>query len=232
MARRRPAHPGGGSASATADDREAPRRRRTADDRHRDRPRHQAVRRLRRGRRRPLLDRRGRVLLDARPVGLRQDHDAADDRRLRDADRGRDPPRGRGRLAGPAVQAQREHRLPAVRAVPAHDRVRTTSPSGLAGQEGRQGRDHRAGSPSCSSVVRLADFANRKPGAALRWPAAARRPRPGAGQLPRARCCSTSRSAPSTSSSARRCSSSSSASSARSASPSSSSPTIRKRRSR
>ena len=42
----------------------------------------------------------------------------------------------------------------------------------------------RGGSRSCSSVVRLADFATRKPGAALRRPAAARRAGAGAGQLP------------------------------------------------
>ena len=39
---------------------------------------------------------RRRVLLDARPVGLRQDDDAAHDRRLRAAERGQDPARRRG----------------------------------------------------------------------------------------------------------------------------------------
>ena len=76
---------------------------------------------------------------------------------------GADPPRGQRRLEGPAVQAQRQHRLPAVRAVPAHDRSATTSRSGLAGQEGRQGRDRRSGSASCSRSSASRDFANRKP---------------------------------------------------------------------
>ena len=54
-----------------------------------------ARRRRRRRSRRP----RRRVLLDARPVGLGQDDDAADDRRLRAADRGPDPAPRRGRHA-------------------------------------------------------------------------------------------------------------------------------------
>ena len=45
----------------------------------------QAIRGLRRGQGGGLLDRIGRVLLDARSVGVRQDHHAADDRRVRDA---------------------------------------------------------------------------------------------------------------------------------------------------
>ena len=117
--------------------------------RHLDRPRHEAIRRLRRGRRRALRDPPRRVLLDARPVRLRQDDDAADDRRLRAAVRGRDPARGQRRLEGPAVQAQRQHRVPAVRAVPAHvgegqRRVRAE------GQEGGEAPRSRSGSASCS----------------------------------------------------------------------------------
>ena len=92
--------------------------------RHRARPRDARVRQLRRGRGRRLRHPPGRVLLDARPVGLRQDHDAADDRRVRGARRRRDAARGPRRLAGAAVPAQRQHRVPAVRAVPAHERVR------------------------------------------------------------------------------------------------------------
>ena len=51
---------------------------------------------------------------------------------------------GARRVEGAAVQAQREHGVPAVRAVPAHDRVRQRRlrpPQ----PEGRQGRDHPAG---------------------------------------------------------------------------------------
>ncbi len=70
-----------------------------------------------------LRDRVGRVLLDARTVGLRQDHDAADDRRLREPDRA--PSGSTASTSGnAAAQAQRQHGLPALRAVPAHDGVR------------------------------------------------------------------------------------------------------------
>ena len=167
-----------------------------------------------------LRHRVGRVLLAARPVGLRQDHDAADDRRLRDPDRGRDPARGRRRLARAAAQAQRQHGVPALRAVPAHDgggqrRLRAAQ------QEDGQGRGHASGVDELLELVRL-DRLRRSasppscPAAsssASRWPAR--------WSTTRARCCSTSRSARSTSSCARRCSSSSSASSARSGSRSS-----------
>ena len=203
-----------------------------ARGRHRARPRDQALRRLRRRPRRQLRHRAGRVLLDARPVGLRQDDDAADDRRVRAADARAgscSTARTCPRIA--ALPAQRQHRLPAVRAVPAHvgvrqRRLRPAQP------EGRQGRDRHAGCGEMLEIVRLGDFASRKPGPALGRPAAARRAGPGARQPAERRCCSTSRSARSTSSCARPCSSSSSASSARSASPSCSSPTTRRRRSR
>ena len=59
--------------------------------------------------------------------------------------RGRDPARGQRRLEGPALQAQRQHRLPAVRAVPAHDRVATTSPSASKAKKVGEGRDREAG---------------------------------------------------------------------------------------
>ena len=99
-----------------------------------------------------------------------------------------------------------------------------------AGEEGRQGRapPARPGGARAGAPRRLGD---RRPTPALRWAAAARRARPRAGQPARACCCSTSPSAPSTSSCASRCRSSSRRSSARSASPSCSSPTTRRRRS-
>ena len=95
-------------------------------------------------------------------------------------------------------------------------------------RRGRQGRRRRR----CEEMLELvrADLAwPRKPGPALRRPAAARRPGAGAHQPAPRCCCSTSRSAPSTSSCAGRCRSSSSASRPRSASPSSTSPTTRRR---
>ena len=149
---------------------------------HRDRPRHQTLRRLRRRGRGRLLHRVGRVLLDARPVRLRQDDDAADDRRVRDAHRGCDPARRRRRLARPAAQAQRQHGVPALRAVPAHDGVgqrRLRTPQQEEGQgRGPQARRRAAGDRAADRLRR----AQARP--ALRRPAAAGRPGPGAGELP------------------------------------------------
>ena len=67
-------------------------------------------------------DRPRHVLLPPRPVRLRQDDDPPDDRRLRAADRGRDPPRRQADRRRAAVQAQRQHGLPALRPLPAHGR--------------------------------------------------------------------------------------------------------------
>ena len=67
---------------------------------------------------------RGRVLHPARPVGLRQDDDAADDRRLRGADRGRGPDRRRRRRRAAAAQAADQHRLSELRAVSPPERRR------------------------------------------------------------------------------------------------------------
>ena len=81
-------------------------------------------------------------------------------------------------------------------------------------------------------VVRLTDFANRKPTQLSGGQQRARRARPPRWSTSRAHCCSTSPSPRSTSNSARRCSSNSSASSAKSASRSCSSRTTRVRPSR
>ena len=86
--------------------------------------RHQVIRRD--GRRRRPVPRRlaRRVLLPPRPVGLRQDHHPADDRRLRGDDQRNGLP-GRYRRHRPAaVQAQRQHGLPELRPLPAPDHLR------------------------------------------------------------------------------------------------------------
>ncbi len=72
-------------------------------------------------RRRPHRPRGGRwrVLQPAGPVRLRQDHDAAHDRRLRAAHLRPDRAPGPGRDLAAALPAQRQHRLPELRAVPA-----------------------------------------------------------------------------------------------------------------
>src|SRR5581483_5439910 len=100
---------------------------------------HEAVRRRRRRRRSLARHRAGEVLRVARAVGLRQDDDAAHDRRLRGPDVGPDRARRRRRERPASVQARREHRLPVVRAVPApHDlrERRVRPPSQEAARQG------------------------------------------------------------------------------------------------
>ena len=148
-----------------------------------------------------------RVLRDARPVGLGQDHRAADDRRLRAADRRRGAPRRPRRHPRRAVRPRRQHGLPGLRAVPAHDGAaeRRLRPDG---QEGRQARAPASGPtrrwPRCGSRASASgDPASSPAASGSGW----RSPAPwstGPGC-----CCSTSRSAPSTSSCASRCRSSS-----------------------
>ena len=190
--------------------------------------RHQAVRRGHGGRRPRPGDPRRRVLLDARAVGLRQDHRAADDRRLRGADRGQGPPRRAGRDQAGAVRAQRQHRLPGLRAVPAPRRARQRGVR-PGGQEGAAPRAPPAGRGGTG--VRAPGRVRRPPARpALRRAAAARRACPCAGQPAQGAAARRAARARSTSSCAARCRSSSSSCSATSASPSSSSPTTRRRR--
>ena len=79
------------------------------------------VRRLHRGRRREPGDRGRRVLHAARPVRLRQDHAAADDRGLRPPGRRQHPPRRRRSRRSAARGAPGAHGVPELRAVSAHD---------------------------------------------------------------------------------------------------------------
>ena len=70
---------------------------------------------------------------------------------------------GDRRVAHAPQPAQREHGLPAVRALPAHDRRgqrRLRTPVA----EGAEGGCHGPGSDEILEVVRLADFAHRRPG--------------------------------------------------------------------
>ena len=112
--------------------------------------RDQALRRDDRGRRRDDHRRAGRVLFDARPVRMWQDHLAADDcgiRRARLRSRRADGPRHRRRRT---LQAQRQHGLPVVRAVPAPHRRRQRRVRPAA-QEGLQERHPRPGRSATSS---------------------------------------------------------------------------------
>ena len=125
---------------------------------------------------------RRRVLRDARPVGVGQDHGAADDRRLRAADR-----RARSSSAGATSPGDapferdvntvfQDYALFPHMTVGAERRVRTE------GQEGRQGRAPRAGRARRSPRVRLDGLRRPQALAALRRPAPAGRARPRPGQ--------------------------------------------------
>ena len=115
--------------------------------------RHEAIRGACRGRPDRSRGPARRVPGAAGPVRLRQDDHAAHDRRLRRAERGRDRHRRPLRGRHPAQQAQRQHGLPGLRAVSAHDRARQRRVRAQAAQ-GRQGgalppgrRGARAGPP-------------------------------------------------------------------------------------
>ena len=108
------------------------------------------------GRRRPHQPRgpRRRVLQPARPVGLRQDDDPPDDRRVRAADVRPDRAPGPGRDVAAAVQAERQHRLPELRPLPPPDDLRErrlrAAPEGRQGHRGQEpGHRHAASSSSC-----------------------------------------------------------------------------------
>ena len=123
----------------------------------------------------------GLVLRAARPVGLRQDHDAADGRRPRDAQLRHDHAGRQGHHLRQALQAAGQHGVPELRAVPAprhlrERRLRAAPPQGVRRRQDRA-RDARPGRA-------------RQPGPqearpALRRPAAAGRAGPGPDQQPR-----------------------------------------------
>ena len=195
------------------------------------RPREALRRQPRRARLQPRR-REGRVRLLPRPVGLRQDDDAADDRRLRDArPAARSASTARTSSTCKPEPAQHRHGLPVLRAVPEHDR-------------GAERRLRAARSPARAKadadkrvaemlgMIDLPDLGEPLSVPAVRRPAAARRARPGARHRSRRSCSSTSRCRRSTPRSASRCARRSARSSASSASPRSTSPTTRKRRCR
>ena len=170
----------------------------------------------------------------ARPLRLRQDHDADEHRRPARHRRRLDPRRRRhlhveGRGPVPAAgEARHRHGVPELRDLAAHD--------------GGAERRLSAGNPQSRRRPRSATAWPRCCGWSVSptWPTSSRRSSPAASSSARrwrARscrgrgcCCSTSRCPTSISSCASRCGSSSSASSTRSASPRSTSPTTRPRR--
>ena len=84
----------------------------------------QALWGVRRGRRTHARHLRGRVLLAARPERVRQDDDAAHDRRLRRTDRGRYLRRRGPDAGGTSLQEAGKHRLPVLRHLPPPQRLR------------------------------------------------------------------------------------------------------------
>ena len=86
--------------------------------------RDEALRRRDGGRRRVLHHRARHARHAARPLRLRQDHDAAHDRRARDGERGPDPHRRARRDPPVGRRPRRQHGVPVLRAVPAHDGAR------------------------------------------------------------------------------------------------------------
>ncbi len=158
--------------------------------------------------------RRGEFFSLLGPSGCGKTTMLEDDRRVRATDHRAGAARRRRCLGGPAVQAQRQHRLPAVRPVSPHvdrrqRRVRA------AGQEGARSRGPPTGDGDArhrqAGGVRAVDGRPSSPAASSNAS-----PSPEHSSTSPPRCCSTSRSPRSISSCARRCSSSSSASSARS----------------
>src|SRR5581483_2181 len=107
----------------------------------------QDLRRRRRRRHGRARDRAGRVLHDARPVRLGKDDDAPHHRGLRAAGRRARPPRRQGRDGAAALHARREHRLPGLRAVSAHDgdRERRVRAAGQRGEAARSPQARRGG---------------------------------------------------------------------------------------
>ncbi len=107
---------------------------------------------------------------------LRQDDDAAHDRRLRDADRGRNPHQRPGRHASAPQQARDRHGVPVLRAVPQHDgrRQHRLRPQGRAQACGRdQGAGRRdAGDDQAAAARRALSLST------VGRPAAARLARP------------------------------------------------------
>ena len=138
----------------------------------------QAFRQPRRRRRPVARGREGRVRVAAGPVGLRQDHDPADDRGLRRAERRRDPARGPRPAGGEAGQARPRHRVPELRAVPAHDgggeRVVRARDAGRRGGRAHQARRRDAGAGRARAPSRRASRASSRAASSSGWRSPAR----------------------------------------------------------
>ena len=126
-----------------------------------------------RRRRRQPARRPRRVRRPARAVRLRQDDHAAHDRRPRVPDRGRHPPRRPVARPARAAQAADDHRLPALRPLPAQDRARECRVRPQDARR-RQGRTPQGGA-RCARDGRALGARGPQAERPLRRPAAARR---------------------------------------------------------
>ena len=164
------------------------------------------------------------------PSGSGQDHLPAPDRRASTCRRGAHPADGGRRFGRSAVRARRQHGLPGLRALPAPvgARERGLRPERM---EGRRGAPARRASGACARAGRARRH-GRAPAGRFRAGSGSASRSPARSSTSPACCCSTSRSARSTSSCASRCRSSSRRCSASSASPSCTSRTTRARRCR
>ncbi len=124
----------------------------------------------------------GLVLRAARPVGLWQDDDAAHDRRPRGADGWAHPHRRERHHRHEGLPAQRQHGLPELRPLPAHERARQRRCSACDGAATSRPRPRPTRSSSSCSWGR---WRASKPDPALGRHAAARRPGARARQPPR-----------------------------------------------
>ena len=116
---------------------------------------HQALRAGHRAERRLVRRGRRRVLRHPRPPGRRQDDDAADDRRAREARRGRRLPRRRARHRRVARRPRHLDRLPEPRALPGQDASTTTSRSRSSSARCRRTRSS-SGSRACQDAAHRA----------------------------------------------------------------------------
>ena len=122
------------------------------------------ARRRRRRRRRLARDRERRVPRARRPVGLRQVHAPADDRRARGRHRRRDPDRRPRRDRAAAARARHRDGLPELRALPAHDACARTSAT--ASRCGRRRRPRsRSASTQVAELLGLEQLLDRRPAA-------------------------------------------------------------------
>ena len=126
---------------------------------------------------------RGRVLLAARVERVRQDHDAAHDRRVRRTDRGRYL-RRRGPDAGVPLQEAGQHRLPVLRHLPSPQRLRQRGLRAASGR--RKGEEIRKRVTDACEMVQLSGFEKRKPHSS---PAASSRGSRSRGRSTGRRCC-------------------------------------------